>query len=152
MCQAILVVLLKCGIVLASVSVHYESLLLLSALLRRKQRWYSERLRAGMMVLGCLIAHGVEVILFGMGFRILECANQVANLNGVEPDGFNCIYYSVVVYTSIGFGDVVPISRSMRILTAAEGLTGAILVPWTVSFMFVHMQQFWKSKDEVPAV
>ena len=87
-----------------------------------------------------------------MGLGILESANQVANVDGVEPDGFNCIYYSVVVYTSIGFGDVFPISRSMRILTAAEGLTGDILVAWTVSFMFVHMPQFCESKDEVPAV
>jgi hypothetical protein len=119
---------------------------------RREKRWYSNRLRAGMLVLGCLIAHAIEVGLFGIGFRILEYANQGENLHGAIPDGFNCTYYSVVVYTSIGFGDVVPVSRAMRVLTAVEGLTGAILIAWTASFMFFHMQRFWKFQDEAAVV
>jgi hypothetical protein len=149
MTQALILIVLTCGVVLASVSIHYESLRLLSLSLRAKKRWYSNRLRAGMLVLGCLIAHGLEVGLFGMGYQILEWTNQGTDLRGAVPDGFNCMYYSVVVYTSIGFGDVVPVSRSMRILTAVEGLTGAVLIAWTASFMFFHMQRFWVSQEDV---
>lgn len=136
-------VVLMCVIVIACVSLHYEALSLLSRSLRIEKRWYSNRLRASLLVLGCLVAHGVEVIVFGFGYRFLEYLHDGTDLLGAEPDYFNCNYYSLVVYTSIGFGDVVPLSRAMRILTAAEGLTGAILIAWTASFMFFHMQQFW---------
>lgn len=148
MTATILVILLTCGIVLASVSVHYEALHLLTRLQRRKERWYSNRLRAGLLVLGCLVAHALEVVLFGAGYWIVESANQSAGLRGDVPDGFNCMYYSTVVYTSIGFGDVVPVNRAVRMMTAIEGLTGAILVAWTASFMFFHMQRFWRTREE----
>jgi hypothetical protein len=36
----------------------------------------------------------------------------------------------------------------MRILTAVEGLTGAVLIAWTASFMFFHMRRFWDFHDE----
>lgn len=32
----------------------------------------------------------------------------------------------------------------MRLMTAIEGLTGAILIAWTASFMFFHMRHFWE--------
>ena len=131
------------------VLIHYETLRLLTITLRTKRRWYSNRLRAGVLVLGCLTAHILEVGLFGLGFQTLEYVHQGADLTGDIPDGFNCIYFSVVVYTSIGFGDVVPVSRPVRILTAIEGLTGAILIAWTASFMFFHMQRFWKFGGEI---
>jgi hypothetical protein len=144
MTATLLAILLTSGVVLASVSIHYEALRLLSLFLRREKRWYSNRLRAGLLVLGCLLAHSAEVVLFGAGYWIMLSANQGQGLLGDVPDGFNCMYYSTVVYTSIGFGDVIPVSRTVRMMTAVEGLTGAILVAWTASFMFFHMQRFWK--------
>lgn len=134
---------LACLIVIACVSLHYEALHLLSAMQRVEKRWYSNRLRASLLVLGCLIAHSVEVIFFGLGYRFLDAIHEGQDLLGAAPDGFNCNYYSFVVYTTIGFGDVVPLSPGMRILSAIEGLTGMILVAWTASFMFFHMQRFW---------
>jgi hypothetical protein len=145
-------VLITCGIVIASVSLHYEALHLLAAMLRRKKRWYSNRLRASLLVLGCIVAHGVEVIFFGIGMRLVEAIYEGVDLDllGTAADGFNYMYYSLVVYTSIGFGDIIPVSRPMRIITAGEGLTGAILIAWTASFMFFHMQRFW-AVDQLPA-
>jgi hypothetical protein len=143
MLPTILAILLAIGIVLASVANHYETLRILTLLLRRQQRWYSNRFRAGMLVVGCLFAHAIEVLMFGLGFWVLDSWNLGKDLEGELLDGFTCTYYSVVVYTSIGFGDLVPVSRGMRIMTAIEGLTGAILIAWTASFMFFHMQRFW---------
>jgi len=80
------------------------------------------------------------------GIGVLD---EGADLVGAIPAGFNYTYYSVVAYTSFGFGDVVPVSRSVRALTAVEGLTGAILIAWTASFMFFHMQRFWKYAGEI---
>ena len=92
-------VLITCGLVVASVSLHYEALRCLCAMQRVKRRWYSNRLRASLLVLGCLIAHGIEVIFFGLGYQLLEHFHQGADLYGAAPDGFNCNYYSLVVYS-----------------------------------------------------
>ena len=121
-------------------------------MLRKKKRWYSNRLRASLLVLGCIVAHGVEVIFFGIGMWLVEAIYEGVDLDllGTGAGGFNYTYYSLVVYTSIGFGDIIPVSRPMRIITAGEGLTGAILIAWTASFMFFHMQQFW-AVDQLPA-
>lgn len=141
-------ILLACGLVVTCVSIHYEALRLLTRMSRKQKRWYSNRFRACLLVLGCMAAHAMEVVLFGLGFQLIEFVNQGSDLHGSTPDTFNCNYYSLVVYTSIGFGDVVPVSRAMRMLTAFEGLTGAILIAWTASFMFFHMQQFWRFEEE----
>ena len=137
-------VLLAGGLVVASVSLHYEALRLLAIMLRSERRWYSNRLRASLLVLGCMVAHAIEVILFGLGFQLLEWLNHGNGLQGRTLDRFDCNYYSIVVYTSIGFGDVVPVTSAMRFVTAVEGLTGAILIAWTASFMFFHMRRFWE--------
>ena len=87
-----LALLITCGLVVASVSIHYEALRLLSILQRSEKRWYSNRLRASLLVLGCLIAHGLEVIVFGLGYQIFEHVHHGADLYGAVPDGFNCNY------------------------------------------------------------
>ena len=99
-----LATLLTVGIVVLSVSVHYEALRYLSRLLRTKRRWYSHRIRACLVVLGCLLVHFVEVIFFGLGFELLEFLNEGTDLKGSDAAGLTDIYYSSVVYTSIGFG------------------------------------------------
>ena len=109
-----LATLLTVGIVVLSVSVHYEALRFLSRLLRTKRRWYSHRIRACLVVLGCLLVHLVEVIFFGLGFELLEFLNEGTDLKGSDAAGLTDIYYSLVVYTSIGFGDVVPVTPPLR--------------------------------------
>ena len=76
MTETIIVILVSCGCVLASVSIHYETLRLLTITLRKKTRWYSNRIRAGVLVIGCLTAHSLGVILFGIGFGVLEYTGQ----------------------------------------------------------------------------
>ena len=140
--MALLATTLALGIVIACVSVHYEMLRWLSILEWKQQRWYSSRLRAGLLVFGCLVAHMLEVGLFGIGYRILDASSTEVTLRGLPIEGVAYSYYSAVVYTSIGFGDVIPITMPMRILTAVEGLTGAILIAWTASFMFFTHAEF----------
>ncbi len=52
-------------------------------------------------------------------------------------------YFSIVTYTSLGYGDLTPIGR-MRLLAGIEALTGIILVAWTSSHLFLMMQRYWE--------
>lgn len=54
------------------------------------------------------------------------------------------VYFSVVVYTTLGLGDLVP-EGAIRFLTGTEALTGSVLITWSASFTFLEMQRFWKS-------
>ncbi|WP_448562125.1 ion transporter [Trichothermofontia sp.] len=46
---------------------------------------------------------------------------------------FDAFYFSVVTMTTVGFGDVTPISEAGRLLTVVMILTGVTLIPWQLS-------------------
>lgn len=56
--------------------------------------------------------------------------------HSVNPDNFrnflDAFYFSIVTMTTVGFGDVTPISNSGRLLTVLMILTGITLIPWQI--------------------
>jgi hypothetical protein len=60
-----------------------------------------------------------------------------AGASGAVMDGFNAIYFSFVNLSTVGFGDIVPLSRIARMLAVAEATVGmfymAILIARLVS-------------------
>lgn len=45
------------------------------------------------------------------------------------------LYFSLVTLTTIGYGDVVPLSGEARILAALEGVTGVLYIATTVALL-----------------
>jgi voltage-gated potassium channel len=45
---------------------------------------------------------------------------------------FDALYFSIVTMTTVGFGDVTPVSESGRALTVLMIITGILLIPWQV--------------------
>jgi voltage-gated potassium channel len=52
----------------------------------------------------------------------------------INPQAFktflDALYFSIVTMTTVGFGDVTPISEGGRLLTVLMILTGILLIPW----------------------
>ncbi len=123
---------------------HYEVLVFLSYLARTRQFG----LRRGVVigVFGMLFAHVVEIMLFGVGYRLMHGAEQYGRLIADEVmQREDFFYYSFTVYTTLGFGDILP-QGNIRMLTIMESLTGLVLIAWTASYLFVQMQHQWQRK------
>ncbi len=95
-----------------------------------------------------MIAHSAQIWVFAVGYWVL-LRNSVhgtisaAGGTGMELGLFDYVYYSAMVFTTVGFGDLVP-SGHIRLLTGMEGLTGLVFITWSASFAFLEMQRFWQ--------
>ena len=128
-----------------AVLVHFEMLSQLSRFMPQLTIRYRFRIAIG--ILGALMAHIIEVWIFAIAYFFLIRSGQFGYLQGITEAGlFDCAYYSFVVYTTLGFGDIVP-HGELRFLTGLESLTGLVLITWTASFMFFEMQKYWSSDD-----
>ena len=138
----LLIIAVTAGLVVLSVGIHFEVLVFLSFLIERFRS--RARLFVALSVLGALFAHLIEMVLFSIAYYVLHSTHRHGGLlSDAPPDDFSdYIYYSFVVYTSLGFGDITP-TGLLRMLTAMETLTGLVLIAWTASFLFLQMQIHW---------
>lgn len=131
------------------VLLHYQGLTFLSRGLRRVPG--RPRPRILILILTLLVLHTVEIWLFGAAYyacihwaglgviRALHPQVQVAGL-------LDHVYFSAVVYTTVGFGEIVP-QGAVRALVGAEGITGLTLITWSASYTYLEMQQYWREGD-----
>jgi hypothetical protein len=137
------------GIVVLCVLFHYEGLRALS-------RWVTVDLlpprgRIASLIFGQLCLHLIEIGLFAMGYFLLanllgygsiDSPEHIPAGNTAALDLFDMSYYSATVYTTLGFGDLVP-TGAVRLLTGTEAVTGLVLITWSASFTFLEMQRYW---------
>lgn len=131
--------LVTLGLVIVTVVVHYHGLNLIVRVCDRIPG--ERRLRIAEMVMAILMLHVAEIMLFAMGFRLLAWNDPVGALGGtVAGDWSDYFYFTATVYTTVGFGDLVPRS-GLRLLTAFTSLTGLVMITWSASLTFLEMQR-----------
>ncbi|HOY69801.1 MAG TPA: potassium channel family protein [Methylotenera sp.] len=131
-------------LVAAAVLIHFEALNLLTKFIPTLT--IKPRLRILFGVFGALFAHVVEIWAFAFGYFYMIHHDGFGSLQGhFDNSLMDCIYFSFVSYTSLGFGDIVA-KGDIRFLAGLEALTGLVLISWTASFMFIEMQKLWKDK------
>jgi hypothetical protein len=59
---------------------------------------------------------------------------------------WDCMYFSATVYSTLGFGDLVP-TQAMRLLAGIESVTGLLLITWSASFTYLEMVRYWRDED-----
>lgn len=106
------------------------------------------RLRVLFVVGAIFVSHIVNIWFFGLIYYCFQ-QYQLGGLSHTQPgmsempDFVTCLYYSGVVYSTLGLGDMVPYG-ALRMITNVESLTGFILIGWTVSFTYLAMVKFWE--------
>ena len=130
------------------VGMHYEGLNLLERVARWESHWLRRpRPRLLLIMMGVVLLHTLEIwamaglyaaMAEGLGLGGLQVAPGVAA-------GFTLwdyVYFSGVMYTSLGLGDIIP-HGTFKILAATEALVGLILIAWSASFTYLLMQRLW---------
>ncbi len=136
-----LAVFLAMLLVILTFIFHYKIMLWLSNYTPRLN--IPDQTRVLIIILVLFVAHIVEIgfyaLTFGWSAEILE----IGSFQGVEVnDPMEYLYFSSVIFTSLGLGDVYPTGH-IRFLTGIEALNGLLLIAWSASFTFLAMGRLW---------
>lgn len=133
--------------VVVVVAIHFEGMLILG---RRTERVRTVRrlpvlgrLRMIGIVLGLIVLHLLEVVVFGVAIWALQLVSGIGGIAGVEEPGlFEACYLSAVSYSTVGFGDVFP-TGAIRWLAGTEAVVGLMMIAWSASFAYLEMSRHW---------
>lgn len=142
----LVVLLVSFLVVITCIAIHYRSLVFISQFSIKelpRHRWW-----INVMIFGAIMTHIVEISIFAEAYYLLSHWPHFGSIEDMygEPST-DYWYYSFVVFTSLGFGDLTP-HGSIRMMTALETLTGLILIAWTASFFIVQMQKWERDVKE----
>jgi len=140
-----LAVALSCVLLIGlTTTIHYEALSSLNARLPALR--IPPRTKLLVVIFAAFCTHAVEVLLYGLAYYGLDGAGY-GGLGGSGGSTLaNCMYFSVETYSSLGFGDLVPIGP-VRMLAGVEALNGLLLIGWSASYAYIAMERFWTDDD-----
>jgi hypothetical protein len=72
-----------------------------------------------------MAAHFAEVLVWSLAYAIV----------GAAPEGTDLIYFAFVNYTTLGYGDVIPVER-WHLLGPMTAMNGVLLFGWSTAVIF----------------
>jgi hypothetical protein len=82
----------------------------------------------GVMIAAVLVlttAHAAEVLLWALTYLIVDAA----------PPGADRVYFAFVNYTTLGYGDVVPV-KGWQLLGPITAMNGVLMFGWSTAVIF----------------
>lgn len=127
------------------VTLHYEVLTHLSE--HHFKRDWHHRLLLPVGVLVVIFIHVVEVWVFGLAYYVAFTLGDVGDIAGeFTYQLLDCVYFSFVNYTTLGYGDLTP-NGYIRFIAGTEALVGLVLIAWSASFTYLEMQRIVDIKN-----
>ena len=116
---------------LVNIAIHAAVMTMVVSTARHAREWHWRR--SGVWLVSVMIptagvlmlAHVLEVAVWSVAYAVF----------GVTPSGSDSIYLAFVNYTTLGYGDVLPVPR-WRLLGPATAMNGALLFGWSAAVMF----------------
>jgi len=132
-------------IVFACLSLHVAGLLFIAEwLFQRREHfeWPHARVHFSMLMVilfsGLMLLHLAEATIWAAFYYSRE----------LFQDFETSLYFSLVSYTTIGFGDVL-LPRRWRLLGAIEGISGVLLCGISTAFIFAIMNAMFKARTRL---
>jgi hypothetical protein len=85
-----------------------------------------------------MAAHFCEVVVWSLCYRIVDAA----------PADANRLYFAFVNYTTLGYGDVIPVER-WRLLGPITAMNGVLMFGWSTAVIFEVLRR--TMRRSVPA-
>jgi len=77
-----------------------------------------------------MMAHGLEVCVWALTYETV----------GAAPAGADVLYFAFVNYTTLGYGDVVPVER-WRLIGPTTAMCGVLMFGWSTAVIFEVLRQ-----------
>ena len=133
-------------VVIICVLVHFEGLRFITDHFPHP-KWHPRR-RILFLSFAVLFLHVVEIWIFGTAYWIFVADGGYGEVAGVdEPTFIDCVYFSAVVFSTVGFGDMYP-TGPLRVIVGVEAVTGLTLITWSASYTFVEMLKTWRPQND----
>jgi hypothetical protein len=91
------------------------------------------------VIVSLMIAHTCEVFLWSAVYGIVEA---------VPPDAHR-VYFAFVNYTTLGYGDVVPVER-WQLLGPMTAMNGVLLFGWSTAVIFEVLRRAMMQMETLP--
>jgi len=121
---------------LICIAIHALAMTIVISTARRGLVWrerYSELWLATVMVATVAVllgTHLVEVLAWSLTYSILH----------VAPEKSPVIYFALVNYTTLGYGDILPV-ESWRLLGPMTAMSGILLFGWSTAVIFEVLRE-----------
>lgn len=102
---------------------------------RRPQLWLAAVMVATVGVL--MVAHVAEVAVWALAYRIVNAA----------PPEADVLYFAFVNYTTLGYGDIVPVER-WRLLGPMAAMNGVLLFGWSTAVIFEVLRHAVRARKQ----
>jgi hypothetical protein len=90
-------------------------------------------------VLVLMVTHALEVVVWASAYSILDVAAAQVDL----------VYFAFVNYTTLGYGDVLPVER-WRLLGPMTAMNGVLLFGWSTALIFEVLRRTLTRTLDIP--
>lgn len=88
-----------------------------------------------------LALHMIEVIAWALAYFLILPGDELVSFE-------KAVYFSIVTFTTLGYGDITLIDNEWLLLSGIEALNGILLVGWTTALLFVVFQRSWRGLSQ----
>lgn len=142
-----IVVLAVASLIALTTLLHYEVLSRVDALLPGLRM--PRRSRLLVVMFAVFLAHAAQIALYGFTLYGLQRGGLGHLTASGRADLGASLYFSAETFTSLGFGDLVPVGP-LRLLAGVEALNGLVLIGWSASYAYLAMERFWREGRPPP--
>ncbi len=83
-----------------------------------------------------LLLHWAQIMLWAGAYRLLT---PVAPIGTFEE----ALYFSIVTFTTLGYGDITLGAEEWRLLSGIEALNGVLLLGWSTALLYAVVHRSW---------
>lgn len=87
-----------------------------------------------------MMAHGLEVLVWTLTYGMV----------GAAPSGADVLYFAFVNYTTLGYGDVVPVER-WHLIGPTTAMCGILMFGWSTAVIFDVLRRAMATLPDTPS-